>query len=153
MRCRKLERDAPPRPAAQAQAGRVLEDVLGHGAEVVLVLDDAAREPALEEVALPVVAPVEADRVEAVEALHPGREVGLGRVHEHVEVVAEQVPRSDVPAVATLDRDEELVPSLPVAVVEHDPSLLDAAGRHVVPGGARQLRAGDSRHGSDGSSA
>lgn len=151
MRCRKLERDAPPRPAAQPHAGRVLEDILGHGAEVTLVLDDAAHEPALEEVALPVVAPVEADRVEAVQALHPGRELGLGGVDEEVEVVAEQVPRSDVPSVAALDRDEELVPGLPVAVVEHDPPLLDAAGGHVVPGRARQLRAGDSRHERDGS--
>jgi hypothetical protein len=78
-------------------------------------------------VALPVVAPVEADRVEAVQALHPGRELGLAGVDEQVEVVAEQVPRSDVPPVPTLDRDEELVPGLPVEIVEHDPPLLDAA--------------------------
>jgi hypothetical protein len=60
-----------PRPAAQADSGRVVEDVGDHLFEVALVRDHARLEAALEEMAGAVVAAVEAHRVEAVQALHP----------------------------------------------------------------------------------
>jgi hypothetical protein len=96
--------------------------------------------------ALAVVAAVEADRMQAVQPLHPGRQLRLVRVDEQVEVVVEQVPAHDPPAVAARDLDEELEPRFAIAVVLHDRPLLDATADHVVPGGARQLRPRDPRH-------
>jgi hypothetical protein len=84
-----------------------------------------------------VVATVEAHRVDAVEPLHAIREVGLRPLDEQVEVVVEQTPGVDPPAVPPLNLDEQLEPRLAVEVVEHDPPLLDAAADHVVPGRAR----------------
>jgi hypothetical protein len=113
---------------------------------VALVCDHTRLEAALEEVSAAVVAPVEADRVEAVEALHAGRELRLGRLDQDVEVVVEQVPDVNFPPEARLHLAEELVPGLAVEVVEHDRALLDAAADDVVPGGARQLRTRNPRH-------
>jgi hypothetical protein len=62
---------AAPRPAAEADTGRVLVDVGDHLVQVALVGDHARLEPVLEQVPAPVVAAVETDRVEAVQALHP----------------------------------------------------------------------------------
>jgi hypothetical protein len=56
---------------------------------VVLALDDPALEAALEQVALAVVAAVEPDRVQAVQPLHPSRELRLRRLDQEVEVVVE----------------------------------------------------------------
>ena len=56
---------------------------------MVLALDHARLEPALEEMPDAVVATVEAHRIDAVEPLHATREVGLGRLDEQVEVVVE----------------------------------------------------------------
>jgi hypothetical protein len=95
---------------------------------------------------LAVVASVETDRMQAVQPLHPRRQLRLVRVDEEVEVVVEQVPAHDPPAVAARDLGEQLEPRLAIAVVLHDRSLLDAAADHVVPGGARQLRPRDPRH-------
>lgn len=84
-----------------------------------------------------VVATVEAHRVDPVEPLHATREVGLGPFDKQVEVVVQQAPGVDLPAVPPLHVDEQLEPRLAVEVVEHDPPLLDAAADHVVPGRAR----------------
>ena len=93
-----------------------------------------------------VVAAVEPDRMQGVQALHSARELGLRRLHEEMEVVVEQDPDVNRPAEASLDLDEQLVPGLAIQVVEDDRPLLDAAADHVVPGGAWELRAGDARH-------
>jgi hypothetical protein len=146
VRSRQVERDAAPRPTVQADAGRVVVDVLNEALEVLLLLDDAALEAALEEVADAVVAAVEPDRVEAVQPLHAGRQLRLCRVDEDVEVVVEQAPGDDVPAVLPRHAVEELEPRLAIEVVEDDAPLLDAARDHVIPGGCRQLAARDSRH-------
>jgi hypothetical protein len=114
--------------------------------EIPLVLDHAAFEAALEEMALAVVAAVEADRVQAIQPLHPRGQLRLVRVDEEVEVVVEQVPAHDPPAVTARDLDEELEPRFAIAIVLHDRSLLDAPADHVVPGGARQLRPRDPGH-------
>jgi len=84
-----------------------------------------------------VVAAIETHRVKAVQALHPPRERGLHRLDQQVKVVVEQYPGVNLPAKATLDLDEQLVPGLAVTVVEDDRPLLDAAADHVVPGGTR----------------
>jgi len=112
-----------------------------------VAVEHAGLEPALEEVAGAVVALVEPDRVEPVQALHAGREVGLSGLDQQVEVVVEQAPDVHRPAEPAPDLDEELEPRFPVEIVEHDRPLLDAAADDVVPGGARELAARDPRHG------
>jgi hypothetical protein len=135
-----------PRPAAEAEARRVVEDVGEHVSEVTLVGRHARLEAALEEMPAPVVAAVEAHRVEAVQPLHAPRELGLRRLDQDVEVVVEQVPDVDRPAEPRLDLHEQLPPRLAVEVVEHDRPLLDAPADDVVPGGTGQLRARNPRH-------
>jgi len=135
-----------PRPASETDSGRVVEDVTNEGVEVALVGDDSRLETTLEKMSGAVVATIEAHRVQAVQALHPARELGLRRLDQQVEVVVEQDPGVNLPAKATLDLDEQLVPGLAVKVVEDDRPLLDAAADHVVPGGTRQLRAWNPRH-------
>jgi hypothetical protein len=130
--------EAAPGPAAKADAARVLVDVLDRRDVVLLILDDAAREAAAEEVAGAVVAAVEPHRVDAVQPSHVGRKLRLRGVDEQVEVVVEQVPRADVPAVPLLDLAEQLEPRLAILVVLHDRPLLDPAADHVVPRRARQ---------------
>jgi hypothetical protein len=103
VRCSRGERELTPRPAGKADAGRVLVDVRDDLVEIPLVLDHLALEPPLEEVADAVVAAVEADRVQAVQALHPGGELRLGRVNDEVEVVVEQAPDDEVPPVLEPD--------------------------------------------------
>jgi hypothetical protein len=83
------------------------------------------------------VAPVEPHRVDAVQPLHPARELGLSRLDKQVEVVVEQVPGVHLPAKTPLDVDEELEPRFAVEIVEHDRPLLDAATDDVIPRGAR----------------
>src|SRR3990170_3234450 len=70
---------AAPGPASQPDAGRVVEDVGDQRLEVVLVGGHAGLEAALEEMPAAVVAAVEADRIEAVQALHAQRELRLRR--------------------------------------------------------------------------
>jgi hypothetical protein len=138
--------EAPPRPATQADACRVVVDVRGHQLEVPLVLDDAGLEATLEQMTLAVVAPVEAHRVQPVQPLHSRREPRLRRLDEQVEVIVEQHPGVDLPAETPLDFDEELEPSFAVEVVDHDHTLLDAATDDVVPRRARQRGTRNTRH-------
>jgi hypothetical protein len=103
-------RETTPRPAAQAHARRVLVDVVCDVGEVVIAGEHPRVEAALEEMPGAGVAAVEPDRVEAVQALHPARELGLRRLDEQVEVVVEQVPRVQLPAEPAGDIDEQLEP-------------------------------------------
>jgi len=146
MRCRQTT----PRPAAQAHARRVLVDVVSDVGEVVVAGQHPRVEAALEEMAGAGVAAVEPHRVDAVQALHPARELGLRRLDEQVEVVVEQVPGVQLPAGPPRDVDEQLEPRFAVAVVEDDGPLLHAAAGHVVVRRARQLAARDPRHAVDG---
>ena len=109
-----------PRPAAESNAGRVLEDVLDDGVEIYVTLDDAGFEPILEEVTAAGVAPVEPHGVDPVQPLHPAGELRLCRLDEQVKVVVEQIPRVDPPGKAPLDVEEELEPGLAVAIVVHN---------------------------------
>src|SRR3954468_12958085 len=137
---------AAPRPAAEADPCRVLVDVRDHGRKVVVTLEHPRFEAALEEVAGAGIAAVEQHRVDAVQPLHPARELRLGRLDEEVEVVVEQIPRVHLPAEPLGDVHQELEPRFPIPVVEDDRPLLDAAADHVVPGRARQLAPRHPRH-------
>ena len=114
-------------------------NVLGDVREMLVALEHARVEAALEEVAGAGVAAVEPHRVDAVEALHAARELGLRRLDEQVEVVVEEVPRVQLPAEPLRDVGEELEPGLAITVVEDDRSLLNAAAGHVVVRRAREL--------------
>jgi hypothetical protein len=95
--------ESAPRPAAETDSGRVVEDVGGDLVEVALIRDHAGLEAALEEVSGAVVAAVEAHRVQSVQALHPARELGLRGLDQQVEVVVEQHPGVQLPAESSLD--------------------------------------------------
>jgi hypothetical protein len=129
--------DPSPWPPTEPDARRVLEDVRDDGVEVCRALDHPRLEAPLKEVAAARVAPVEPHRVDAVQSLHSGGELGLCRLDEQVEVVVEQVPGVHLPAEAPLDVEEESEPGLAVEIVEHDRSLLHAAADDVVPRRAR----------------
>jgi hypothetical protein len=82
----------PPigRVVAEASPPRVVEDV-GHGApEVLLVADHPGGESVAPQVSPPAVPLVEALGVDAVEALHPPRELRLGRLEDEVDVRSHQ---------------------------------------------------------------
>jgi hypothetical protein len=70
----------------------------------------------------------------------------LRRLDQQVEVVVKQVPDVNPPAEASFDLEQQLVPGFAIQVVDDDRPLLDAAADDVVPRGARELRAGDTRH-------
>jgi hypothetical protein len=144
-------RQTTPRPAAQADARRVLVDIVGDAGEVIVGIEHARVEATLEEVAGARVAAVEPHRVDAVQALQPARELRLGRLDEQVEVVVEQIPRVQRPADPPRDVDEQLAPRFAIAVVEDDRPLLHSAAGHVVVRRARQLAARDPRHAVDAS--
>lgn len=146
MPASRVEAESPPRPSPQADPGGVLVDVLGDHGQDVVPLDDAGGEPTLEQVADAVVAPVEAHRVETVQPLHPLGQRGSSCLDEKVEVVVEDDPDPDPPAVPPRDADEELLPFAAVEVVEEDLPLLDAAADDVVVRRARELRARNPGH-------
>jgi hypothetical protein len=102
---------------------------------VLALLEHASLEPVLVEVTDPVVAPVEPHRVEAVQPLHPGGELRLGRPDDQVEVVGHQHPDDQLPAVAPADLAEQTHPGVAIDDVERDQTLLDAAYRDVVDRG------------------
>ncbi|HUQ22434.1 MAG TPA: hypothetical protein VM049_05410 [Gaiellaceae bacterium] len=89
--------------------------------------------------------------MQAIEALHPARELGLRRLHQQVEVVVEQHPDVELPTESSLNVQELPVPRLAIEVVEDDRPLLDAAADHVVPRGTRQLGPRDPRHSTEAS--
>jgi len=139
-------RQATPRPAAQADARRVVVDVVGDVREVLVALENARVEAALEEMPRARVAAVEPHRVDAVEALHPAGKLRLRRLDEQVEVVVEQVPGVQLPAEPLRHVDEKREPGLSIAFVQDDRPLLHAAARDVVVRRARQLAARNPRH-------
>ena len=107
--------------------------------EIGVAFDHAGLETPLEEVTGAHVAAVEPHRVQSVQPLHPLRELRLGGLNEEVEVVVEEDPGVELPAVALLCVDQQREPRGSIGVVDHDCPLLDAAAYDVVPGGARQL--------------
>lgn len=94
---------------------------------MAVLLDHARLEAALEEVADPVVAAVEPDRVEAVQALQAGGELGLRRPDDQVEVIRHQRPGMELPALSSGDISEQPHPGVAVERVEDDRAPLDSA--------------------------
>jgi hypothetical protein len=92
-----------PGPVSKSDPRRVLVDVEHDDVQVLVVLDHARVEAALEEMADAVVTTVEPHCVQAVEALHAGGQVGLCRLDEEMEVVVENDPDMDRPGEPPLD--------------------------------------------------
>jgi hypothetical protein len=74
---------------------------------VVVVPDHPGGEPGSEDVAVAVVPPIEALCVDAVQVLHPGRELLGRRLDDEVVVRAHQAERVALPAMAPHDHGEE----------------------------------------------
>ena len=85
-------RPIPGRPAQTGSDG-VLDDVPRHVPDQVVIVEHGRAVPAMEQVALAVVAAVERLSVEALEALHAAVEIGAGGADEQVEVVPHQAVR------------------------------------------------------------
>jgi hypothetical protein len=115
----------------EAGADGVVEDVLDRALEMLLGLDHPAREAVPEEVAPALVPPVEPLRVDAVEPLHPERQVLPRRLEDEVIVVVEQAERVHPPAEAPHDLVQQREELPAVVVVEEDRALLDAPRRDV----------------------
>jgi hypothetical protein len=113
----------------------------------VLVVSDELRVKALlvevPDTDVPLVEPL---RVDAVEAVHPAREVFENRADDQVEVVVEQAIHVNRPAEASGSSSEEGRPACAIRVVDHDPHLRDAASRDVEHAGGRQHTARNPRH-------
>jgi hypothetical protein len=113
---------------------------------VFVAFDHSSLEAVLEQVTDSPVAAVEPHRVEAVEPVHPGREIRLSRLYQHVDVVVEQAPSVDHPVEPLCDVEEQREPAGPVLVVVDDRPLLDPAANTVVIGRAGQLGTPSSAH-------
>jgi hypothetical protein len=107
---------------------------------MVLALDCAGLEAALEQMsdaALPV---VEVRRIEAVEELHSLRELGLAALDHEVVVVAHQAVRMALPPEPADDAVEQQQEHEAICGVEEDHPPVDAA-RSDVPVAVRERRA------------
>jgi hypothetical protein len=67
-----------------------------------------------------VVAAVEVVRVGAVHAMHPLRDISVGRLDEQMEVVRHQAPRTALPLVVLHDVSQDAEEPLAVEIVEKD---------------------------------
>jgi hypothetical protein len=71
-------------------------------------------------------------RIETVELLHPGRQVGLADLHDEVVVLRHEAPAVQTPTAGTSDAPKQLDERQPVSRVEEDGVAVDAVSRHVV---------------------
>jgi len=116
----------------EARFHRVREDVLDSVSEVLVVLDDGRGETVAEQVSLAAVPTVELLRVDAVHALHAGRERRERALDDEVQVCVHQAPGEDPPgslqdlACEQTEQEEALV------VVPNDRGGGDAKNRDVV---------------------
>ena len=113
---------------------------------MVVTIEHPRREAALEEMSDPVVAAVEAHRMEPVEPLHPARKLRLGRPDDDVQVIRHQRPGEYLPAKTLRDLAELAFPCVAVAHIEDDRLLRDASRSDVVDGGRRQVGSAWSSH-------
>jgi hypothetical protein len=112
---------------------------------VLVALDDPGGEALLEEVAATAVARVEAARVAAVQAVHPGGEADARRLDDQVVVRAEQAVRVELPAVSADADQKQRGERAPVDVVAEDVEPAGAARGDVVDA-VGQVAARHSRH-------
>ena len=130
---------------AETRANGVVEDVVDHRSQVLVAVDDPRGVPIAEEVAPAFVAPVERQRMRAVEAVHAARH-GVDRGLEHEVVVRRhQAVRVEIPAEALDAVPEELQETRAIESVPEDRALVHAERRDVEDA-VRQDGAKDSRH-------
>jgi len=98
-------------------------DIPAHLEEVALLFEEMPFETALEEVAAAAMAAIEVACIAAIEVLHAGRQVRLGRFHKEMVVVPHEHERMDPPSVG-LDRPPQPVQPLhdvlPSVPARHD---------------------------------
>jgi hypothetical protein len=115
----------------EAGADRVVEDVVERGDQVLVAVDDARGIPVAEEVPPPFVAPVERQRVDAVEPFHAARHRVHRRREHEVVVRRHQAVRVEVPVEAVDAVPEEGQEAAAVEPVAKDRTVVDAERRHV----------------------
>jgi hypothetical protein len=121
----------------EACSDRVLQDVLAGSRVVVLVFDGERREAFAEQVAPALVAAVERLGVDAVQALHAGREPFEIGLDDQVVVVRHQAEGVDPPLVALDHLGEEAEEEAVLVVVLEDSVARHATRRDVVDAGRR----------------
>jgi hypothetical protein len=118
---------------------------------MVVVVDRPGAETRAEDVAPSLVAAVEPLRVDAVQMLHPGRQLLGRRLHDEVVVRAHHAECMQLPAKAADDDIDEGDEEAAVVVVEEDVHVEDALGRDVDDA-VREEITRNARHASDRSS-
>jgi hypothetical protein len=117
------------RRADRAPRGPVREDVFAGRGEVVVAFDDPGGVAISEQVAGALVPLVEAESMDAVQALHPQPQLRNGRVDDEVVVRRHQAERVDGPVEAGDALSEQAEEGQAVGVVAVDRATIDAARR------------------------
>ena len=137
-RSRSIAAPAPEAcPVAESGANGIEHDVSRELEQMRMPLDHLAVKPTLEQMALVTVPPVEPFREDAVQPVHPTRDVGIRRFDEKVIVVRHQAIRIAAPFERGGDLFEQLQESEAVVRVREDFRLAIPASCYVVdrPGG------------------
>jgi hypothetical protein len=113
---------------------RIFDDVLEGGVVLLLGLDHLGPVAAPENVVLASVALVEGPGVGAVQVPHALVEVGRGRLHQEVVVVAHQAAHVHPPPVAPLHSPQDVDEDHPILQIEHDRRVVVPAAPNVVTG-------------------
>ena len=113
---------------------------------MIVTIEHPRVEAPLEEMANPVVAPVEAHRVQAVETLHSARELRLGRPDNEVQVIWHQRPCEHLPAETLRHLAEPPFPVVAVERIQDDGALRDTTGGDCVDRGSREIGTTSSGH-------
>jgi hypothetical protein len=116
---------------AEARADRVVEDVAERGGQVFVAVDGARGVAVAEEVTPALVAPVERQRVDSVQAVHSaGHRLDGGLDHE-VVVRRHQAVRVELPVEALDAVPEEGEEARPVQPVAEHRAVVDTEDRDV----------------------
>ena len=149
------EEGTVPRPRVPVQFGQGLDDSGPQGIEmevphefeeVRLLLHHKGAVAILEQVALPMVAPVEGAGIAAEPAAHEGGQGPVARAQEEVDVVREQGPREDLDPRGLHLRGEAAEKIVPALGGSEEQRLLDPPGHHVVEDSGG-IEPGPARHG------
>jgi len=115
--------------------------------EVALAADHARGEAAAEEMPGAVVPAVEPLRMEEEQTVHSLRQVDRIALDDEVQVVVEQAPGVNVPAVATDHVPEDTDECSAIVIVDDDRAAVDPASDHVEAAMAeREVTSRDTRH-------
>ncbi|MCP9487134.1 MAG: hypothetical protein MSC30_14895 [Gaiellaceae bacterium MAG52_C11] len=113
---------------------------------MIVAIENPGLEATLKEVPDPVVAAVESHRVEAVQPMHPGRELRLRRPDDEMEVVRHQRPDEHAPAEAQPDLPELPPPVIAVTSIQDDRLPRDPACGDVVDRWCREVGSSSAWH-------